>query len=115
MARTKLARQLKAIPKLVGKRIEKAQDKNGAESARYMKALVPVGTDSGVRTRDTIKHKVTVKPGRIKLRIEAADDARAIEFINDQPFFYPVIRLHGKRRLRRTIKEINKGLKDGTR
>jgi len=102
---------MKAIPDAAKHEIRIALTRNGEEADRYMSALVPVLTGE---TKISIFWYIKDVTGGTRLTVSAGGDgspARAVEFVNDTPFFYPVIRLNGKRWRSRISRHINKAAK----
>ena len=109
----KWKRQVKRMPPKAEQYVEAAMHKNGDEATKYMKLLVPVDDGS---TRESIFYYVKKVPTGIQLRIVAGDGedapARYVEFVNKQAFFYPTMRLQGKRYRGRYRRAINKAAKE---
>lgn len=106
-------KQVRKLPATAEKHIQGAMEKNGTEGTKYMGLLAP--SDTG-QTRASIFYYVRKIPGGIQLTFGAGDGedapARIVEFVNDQPFFYPTLRLQGKRYRGRYRRAINKAAKE---
>lgn len=113
------AAQLRALPAQVRKNIIAAHKKNGGEAVRYMQQLVAVqknpSPEDTVRTKTTIGFVTASNAQGVSLTVTAGDDARAIEFINRQPFFYPVVENYFGRWQSRVAKAVNDAGKEVTR
>ena len=109
----KWKRQVKRMPPKAEHYLEDAMKKNGEEATKYMKLLVPV--DEG-NTKASITYNVKTISTGVELRIEAGAGekapARIVEFANNQAFFYPTLRLQGKRYRGRYRRAINKAAKE---
>ena len=106
-------KQIKKLPAAAENHIQDAMKKNGDEGTKYMKLLAPV--DSG-KTQASIFYYVKHIPHGVRLTFGAGDGeeapARIVEFVNDQAFFYPTIRIQGKRYRGRYRRAINKAAKE---
>lgn len=109
----KWKRQVKRMPAKAEQYVEDAMVKNGEEATKYMKLLVPVDDGS---TRDSIFYYTKQVPTGIQLVIGAGDGAgspaRIVEYVNNDAFFYPTLRLQGKRYRGRYKRAINKAAKE---
>ena len=111
----KFIKNTKRMPQFVVKELDKVAEKTKAEVVPQMKVLVPV--DEGL-TRDSIGAFIAERDDGVILGIYAGDGtdkapARLVEFYNNQPFFYPVIRNNSKRikgRLKRAITKAAKSV-----
>ena len=107
----RLQKQLRKIPDSAKAEMKRALTMNGAEADRYMSALIPVLTGE---TKISIFYFIRDVSGGIQLTVVAGHDgapARMVEFVNETPFFYPVIRLNHKRWTSRIKRHINKSVK----
>lgn len=115
---SKWKRQVRKLPETAERHIEDAMTKNGDEAVKFMKLLAPQpgqGRATGA-TRSSIFYYIRKIPTGIQLTIGAGDGedapARIVEFVNEQPFFYPTLRLQGKRYRGRYRRAINKAAKE---
>ena len=108
-----LNKQIKKMPELAERYVKEAMTKNGEEAVKYMRLLCP--EDSGA-TEASIRYEVKDTSKGVALQIRAGDGeeapARLVEYANNQPFFWPTIRLQGKRYRGRYRRAINKAAKE---
>lgn len=110
----RLARKLKALPKVYQETVDKTLEKSGAEMARSARALVPTRTGA---LKESIGHRVEAsEDGGRAVAVFAGDAAafyaRWVEFGTKaggmaRPFFWPAYRLM-RRLLKRRIRAASK-------
>lgn len=108
-----LSRALKAAPKQVSARLDKAMAKNADEFAASARALAPVGPTGDLKESIGVEHKDGTH------YVEATDDAAPyVEWgrrdppQEAQPFFFVAYRSQKKRFRGRNARAIRQGLKD---
>ena len=102
------------LPRNAREELAKANSKSVEEFERYAHALVPVRDGHTKRSIEAGTYELP--NGNFVLTMTAGDGtdlapARAVEFVNDQPFFYPTLRLFHKRWKGRVKRAINKAAK----
>mgnify|MGYP001796675931 CR=1 FL=1 len=107
------SRALKRLPQHTRNELARVNQKSVEEFERSAKALVPVLTGE---TQLSIEAGTYETDGGFVLTMTAGDGtdnapARIVEFVNDQPFFYPTLRLFRKRWYGRARRAVTKTAK----